>query len=857
MGRDRRALLEMLASIADGAEPALDRIEPDEARTRDRLRDIRVIAGVAQLHRTLTFDDDAGPFGGARVVGRIGPREAAAGAIAPTTWGSFVLREKLGDGVSADVYRAYDPPLDRDVAIKLYRPLFAQRPDAAARMLREARALARVRHEHIVHVYGADEHDGRLGVWMELVRGRTLEAELQERGKWSAREAAAAGQDLCRALAAVHHAGLIHNDVKAQNVIREEGGRILLMDFGSGHARTADPATIQRAGTPLYVAPEVLAGGASSPASDVYSLGVLLYHLVSGSYPVEAASMEELRASHARGRATALQDIRPDLPPDFVRVVERALASNAAERFQTAAQMETALAHVLGSSVPVRQPAQTEARRWPFLVAAAAVAVIALLMMFRSTRPVPLAGKDSVAVLPFRPIGGQEEAAHLSEGVSTDLTSLLSKLSDLTVVSGVSVQRYKGSDRPPSEIGRGLGVQTLVAGSVQVAGDRIRIHVALVDCESATSLWSEQFDRQTRDLFAIQTEVARRIATALKGRLSSREATLLQQRPGMDYGTFELYSLGRYHWNKRTPEGLRRSIEYFTQAAEREPTSGLPYAGLADAYVLSEVYGLLSPLDAQALAEKAAIQAVQNDPTLAEAHAALGSIRQEQLRWAEAEQALTEALALGPGYAPAHHWYALYLTSHARFDEAIEQMDQALTLDPLSVAMRAAMGFVHYMKGDSAAAVSHYRRALELETGLDWLHRNLAIAQLSAGDYDEALLELAKAPPDSETVADLNAIRASVYALAGQSGRAREMLLTLDREPAAAPFSALERAMAWFSLGEDATAFAWLDRAFVNGEHDLQYLAVEPRLSHIRGDDRFRQLLQRAGLQGPPEGRGR
>jgi TolB-like protein/Tfp pilus assembly protein PilF len=465
-----------------------------------------------------------------------------------------------------------------------------------------------------------------------------------------------------------------------------------------------------------------------------------------------------------------------------------------------------------------------------------------------------MAPRDSVAVLPFRPLGDQAAAVHLSEGVSADLTSLLSKLSDLKVVSGVSVQRFKTSDRPPSEIGQALGVQTLVAGSVQVSGDRIRVLVDLVDCTSAFTLWNDRFDRETRDFFLIQTEIARSIATALKGQLSPRDATLLQ-RPDMDYRAFELYSMGRYHWNKRTPEGLRRSIEFFKQAADVQPSAALPYAGLSDAYVLSEVYGLLPPLEAQALGEQAALQAVSLDPTVAEAHAALGSIRQEQLRWTEAEQALKQAIALQPNFAPAHHWYALHLVSHRRFDESVAEMTMALSQDPLNVAMRAALGFVYYMKGDFSTAISEYRRALELETGLDWLYRNLAISYIGAGDYDAALKELDKVHPEAETAADLNAIRASVYALSGQPDKARELLAALEGDTTGSTFSAIERAAVWFALREDALGFDWLERAFVNREHDIQYLAVEPRFSRIREHDRFRALLQRAGLPSPPEGR--
>ena len=832
MRRSRRAVLDLLASVADGHTPEWDGLETGSVAADPRaLRVLRTIAGVAEVHRSLEAVDEP-------ATGQLGA------AASPPSWGPLVLKEKLGSGSSADVYRAHDGHLDCDVALKLFKSQPGGAREQTGRRLREARMLARVRHDNVVRVFGADEHAGRLGMWMELVEGRTLEQELTERGRWSGREAAAAGQELCRALAAVHGAGFTHGDIKAHNVVREEGGRLVLMDFGAGRSRVSDERP--HSGTPLYLAPEVLAGAPPGVESDLYSLGVLLYHLVTKGYPITAASVEELKAKHARRESLPLANLRPDLDLPFVRVVERALAPNPEERYRSAGEMEAALAQALGTITP--EPARLWTRRRQMYAALIAVSVITAGAAIPLLDSAPT--KDSIAVLPFRTLGGETHTAQISEGVSADLTSLLARVPGFHVVSGVSVQQFRETSKPASEIGRALGVEVLVAGMVQVSGGQVSVNVELVDCRTSRQIWSQRYDRAADDLFSTQSEVAQSIVSELKGRLSASDAKLLERKP-MQYRAFEQYSLGRYHWNKRTPDGLRRSIQYFTEAARADPDAALPYAGLSDAYVLAGVYGVLPTIEAQKQAEIAALKGVELDPTLAEAYAALGSIRQEQLRWPEAETALRKAVDLRPGYSPARHWYALLLMSHGRFDEAIEQMRTGLAQDPLSVAARGALGFIYYMKGDLPAALENYRAAIELEDR-GWLQRALAIAEIAAGAPDQALAALDRIAPGSEPASDLNAIRASVYALTGRGQQARDLLLDNPAAAGTGSASGIEQAAARFALRDEDLAFQWLEAALANRQNEIQYLAVEPRFQGVRGHPRFRALLAQAGLAKEP-----
>jgi serine/threonine protein kinase len=375
---DDSKLLSVAESISEGAIVDWDRIDPAASEPDSEiLRELRVLDRIATFHRHpepyLATDPSDDPI----------PQEAVSEPVAvKRSWGNLTIVEEIGEGSFAKVYKAIDRGLQTEVALKLLKTgARGQRTDDA-RVVEEARLLARVRHANVVTVHGADRIDGQVGLWMELVKGRTLSSLLNTHGPLSPREAALIGLDLCRALAAVHAAGLLHGDVKARNIMREDGGRTVLMDFGTGADLARDPRPVEVssddfAGTPLYLPPEIFAGERRTKATDLYSLGVLLYHLVTASYPVDGKTRADVERAHRRRELKRLRDVRPDLPEEFVQIVERALAADPEDRYRTAGAFEAALARFLGRPAPAAQWFEERGRLAAILVSIA-VLVIAI-----------------------------------------------------------------------------------------------------------------------------------------------------------------------------------------------------------------------------------------------------------------------------------------------------------------------------------------------------------------------------------------------------------------------------------------------------------------------------------------------
>jgi TolB-like protein/Flp pilus assembly protein TadD len=633
------------------------------------------------------------------------------------------------------------------------------------------------------------------------------------------------------------------------------------MDLGTG--RPSSPRALSDfAGTPLYLAPEIFTGAPASQRTDVYSLGVLLYHLVTGKFPLSATSVDELEQRHAAGAGVRLRDARADLPTAFVSVIDRALASDEF-RYPTAGALEAALVTTLEEKSIAAVPARQGWLRWRTVAAAAAVVGILAIAGFSwpSLRDRWLAAVgpvDSIAVMPLTNLSNDPAQEYFADGMTEELIATLGRrLNGVTVISRTSVMRFKRSAPPLTEIAKTLGVDAILEGSVLTlagggshgdGGRRIRISARLIHAGTGTNLWNRTFERSGGDVFALQSDVARAVAESVQARLGRMSVAAASPQ---DFEVFDLYLRGRYYWNMRTEDGLRRSVQYFREAINRDQRYALAYAGLADAYNLLGDFGFLPRVDAIALARASALKAIDLDASLGEVHASLGYIHAMVFEWDAAEASLRRAMELNPGYATAHQIFGLVQAQHGRLDDAVVHLQTAAELDPLSVGVQGTRGTILMWAGRYDEAIDRFRAALRLEPGWARVRMNLTSALALRGDYDEARAEgdraLSLAPDDPELIGN----RACVLAMSGRQSEAVSIAQDLARRffrgEHAEPLAV---AIVYAVIGDNDRAFEWLYRGRERRDPWLGYLKVDTRFRRLRTDPRFAQLIADVGL--PP-----
>jgi TolB-like protein/Tfp pilus assembly protein PilF len=838
-----------------------------EEAVRPLLRQLKVLAAVADLHRgapTTVFAASNRPLA-----------EHTDGD-APEYWGHLRILEPIGKGASGNVYRAWDTRLDREVALKLLPASPDTEDRAPSSIIHEGRLLARVRHPNVVTIHGAEQIGDRIGLWMEFVRGHTLEQVLQRPTVFSSAGVVEVGLEVCRAVSAVHGAGLLHRDIKAHNVMQAEDGRIVLMDFGTGREREADTSS-DLAGTPLYLAPEVLLGQSATVRSDIYSLGVLLFHLVTGSYPVRARTVREVRRAHERGERTAVRTARRDVPGRLARVIERAIDPRPERRFQSADALGATLATLKPRPRPVR------------LVYAASVAAASLLLIgggwevagrqlgssrtpsgllagFSAVKPVGAANVShdsgaitairAIAVLPLANLTGDPEQEYVADGMTEELIARLSTIRDLRIISRTSVMRFKDSDRTIPEIAKLLNVDGIVEGSVTRYGRWIRITAKLVRADAETSLWSGTYDRELRDILELQSQVAQAIVRQVQVTISPGERNRLELTRAVDADVYEKYLRGVFLLNKETLASTTEAVRLLEAAVERDSTFAPGHAALARAYnTMGTIFiGGSAPSQTQPKAIASARKVLELDPDLPDGHAVMAYVLQRQWRWAEAEAGYRRAVELDPNDSQAHYGLANLLACLGRFDEAVAIGRRARDLDPLSSWARD-YGSILYLARRYDETIRELRTLALLEPGNSWTLWYLGYALLGSSRLDEAVDVLERSVLRERNAGPFGTLSLA-YGRAGRFADAKRILneLTKASQINYVPPSALVEA--YIGLGDFDRAFLWLERAYAERSNSLRILKIDPVLDPVRGDPRFADLLGRVNLgqEKPPEG---
>src|SRR5438876_3143529 len=650
----------------------------------------------------------------------------------------YALERELGHGGMATVFLARDLRHGRLVAIKVLRPEIAAAL-GPERFLREIGLAARLTHPHILPLHDSGTAQGSWYYVMPYVEGETLRERLEREGQLPLEQAVQIAREVADALSHAHSRDVVHRDIKPENILLE-AGHAVLSDFGIARAITAAAggnltATGIAIGTPGYMSPEQ--GGASARVderSDIYSLGCVLYEMLAGEPPFTGPSAESIVRQHLAAAPPRVSAMRAAVPPTIEEAIVRALAKTPADRFATAAELVEALA------APAERVRDT-GRRTSRLAAGAGLAATLLAAaagLFVLSRPPgtrALAGPtgQSIAVLPFVNVSGAPQEEYLSDGISEELIDALSKLPQLQVVARPSSFAFKGKNEDVRQIAQALQVATVLGGSVRRAANRLRVTAQLTDARNGYNLWSETYDREMGDVFAVEDEISHAIMRALQVHLASADSLRLLRRPTHDVEAYELYLKGRYFFNKGGFGPVQQALAYFQQALARDSNYALAYAGIADAYQRLTASTYLRPREGMPKARAAVLKALALEPTLADAHASLG----DQLcvyDWdaPAAERELRRAIELNPRVANAHYFYANCLTAHGRLAEALAEARRAHELDPLNPEVATGLPWALYVARRYDEAIAVQQKSLDLDPGSAHAHMLLAPPPRSA-----------------------------------------------------------------------------------------------------------------------------
>jgi serine/threonine protein kinase/tetratricopeptide (TPR) repeat protein len=679
----------------------------------------------------------------------------------------YRLIEKIGEGGMGVVWKAVDTRLDRDVAIKLLPAGHASDADRLRRFRREARALAALDHPAIVTIHSVAEADGIHFLVMGFVDGRPLDEAIPARGLDCTRLFELALQ-LTDALAAAHEKGIVHRDLKPQNVMVTATGRLKVLDFGIAKLAEAEPsgggdATRTAAltgqgmaiGTPGYMSPEQIEGREVDLRTDIFSLGILLHRMATGSEPFTGATAPAKIASILRDTPPSVAKHRDDLPPELAEAILRCLAKQPDQRFATMRELHDALSEMAGrpatSSTPVRRSPPGEAEK-------------------------------SIAVLPFVNRSAGTEYDYFGDGLSEELINALSKIAGLKVTARSSAFRFRGEQADAREIGRRLDVGSILEGSVRIAGDRLRITAQLIDCESGYQSWSERYDGDLTDVFETQDEIARAIVSQLEVQLGGSGERPLVARGTENMEAYHLYLKGRHHRDKMTRDGLLAAIGLFEEAIRVAPGYGAAFAGLADTQILSAYWTGEDPSKAFARARSSAEKALALDPANAEAHSAMGTIHTfHDLDWAAADAMFRRALELNPNQAFIHYWYSMFLAITVRGEEAVAAARRSHELDPLSSIINGSCGQILYVCGKVDEAVAFLEQSVALDPNDYFLQHALGWAYRESGRHEQAIASGRKAVELSDGMAWIETVLALTCYRFGEREEAERIFAELVR----------------------------------------------------------------------------
>jgi eukaryotic-like serine/threonine-protein kinase len=783
--------------------------------------------------------------------------------------GPYRVISSLGAGGMGEVFRGHDATLRRDVALKLLPRDLADDPDRRARMLREARAAAALNHPSICTIYEVGEADGRFFIAMEVVEGEPLSAMLARRAL-SHDEVLRIGTQLADALAHAHDRGIVHRDLKSGNVMITPEGRVKVLDFGLARRVTDEPLAAPAQTTSLlthpftilgtlpYMAPEQLRGEAADARSDVWSLGIVLFELAAGARPFDGRTSFETSSAILQ---TALPALPSRVPSSLASVIARCLEKEPGRRYQRAGEVRAALDAIrVDSNAPdIRQTAPARHRAWRFAAPAAGIALAAVagLMWWMSRTPTPVTSSAalirSLAVLPFENASRNANEEYFVAGIQEALITDLSRIGLQKVIAKASADAFKGTGKPLREIGRELGVEGLVTGSVMRVGSRVRIDVQLVQADAGSTVWANRYEREAGDILSLQNEVVASIAREVRAALTPEQTARLKTARPVNAAAHDAHLKGRAMFLRFVNSAfdvkqLNATIAQLEESIRIDSTYAPPYAALSMTYLVANQASLLPPTDLFAKARIAALKAVQFDGTLAEAHAALAEVNTwYDWNWAEAEREIERARQLNPDSTDALRALEVFQTLiTGRADEAAQTSQRILTLDPLNPYSRVQPIWVAFFS-------RRYDDSIRFGKSL----REVWPDNIMAPFFLAATYAMLRQPQevDAECGATLKAIGSAyvmqiigqcawAYAAAGEVDKARRLLRTLEKPPAGIWLDPVVMGNVYGALGDIDRAIDWYQKGFDERSPNMIYMKSGPPSDAARHDPRFQKLLE-------------
>ncbi len=671
----------------------------------------------------------------------------------------YRIERELGVGSMATVYLAEDLKHHRKVAVKVLRSDLAATL-GAERFLREIEIAAQLQHPHILMLIDSGEVDGFLYYVMPFVDGVSVRDKLSAGTEIPMSEVLEILCDLTEALAYAHQQGVVHRDVKPDNILVSRGNAVVT-DFGLAKAvsEATGPQNMTRAGialgTPPYMAPEqATADPNTDHRADIYAVGCVAYELLTGKPPFVGPNAQVILAAHMTETPEPVTARRVGVPTALANIVMKCLEKKPEDRFQSTDELLIQLRALRSSSGAIlatdAMPAISSSGFWArrkvvATTTAVAIAIVALAAWFVTGFGDESAGGDddgirSLAVLPFADLSPERDQEYLGDGIAETLIGTLSRLEGLRVAARTSAFSFKGRNEDVRTIGKQLGVSAVLEGTVQRSGNRIRITAQLIDAEDGFHIWSQTYDRDMDDVFAVQDEVTQSVVRALQVELMGDTAESVETHATENVEAYSAYLLGRFHWNQRTGPAIDSAATYFARALEMDSSYGKAWSGLAETYVLFPQYlpGVLPTDEALDRAERAARRAIALDQTIAAPHATLGALYQQKREFGRARQAYEQAVTVEPGYATGHQWYATYLIIMGETAEAVAHMRHAATLDPLSQIIAVWLATALDADGQPAAAGEQYERTLRLNPDAWRIHRDAWMHHLRLSNFEQS-----------------------------------------------------------------------------------------------------------------------